>query len=129
MQHYLVLTILIICYVSVNSQTDHTSTTTATTGSVTVHTTVVEHTTVVPVVVAVEKEATVQTTVTTTTVVPFSTTTGNRFTSINRALVTSWPEPPPHPLGYCIRGRLRCSKIRRCCTGPCNFNTMKCPSP
>ena len=129
MQHCLVLIILIIGYASVNSQTDHTSTTTATTSPVAVHTTVVEHTTVVPVVVVVEKEATVQTTVTTTTVVPFSAATGNTYTSKNRVLVTSWPEPPPHPLGYCIRGRLRCSKIRRCCTGPCNFNTMKCPSP
>ncbi|CAF1202683.1 unnamed protein product [Adineta ricciae] len=129
MQHYLVLTILIIGYVSVNSQTDHTSTTTATTGPVTVHTTVVEHTTVVPVVVVVEKEATVQTTVTTTTVVPSSTATGSIYTLLNRALVTPWPEPPPHPLGYCIRGRLRCSRIRRCCTGPCNFDKMKCPAP
>ncbi|CAF3646025.1 unnamed protein product [Adineta steineri] len=36
-------------------------------------------------------------------------------------------EPPPHPLGYCIRGRLRCSRIRRCCNGGCNVNTMRCP--
>ncbi|CAF0965028.1 unnamed protein product [Adineta steineri] len=39
----------------------------------------------------------------------------------------SYVEPPPHPLGYCIRGRLRCSRIRRCCNGGCNVNTMRCP--
>lgn len=44
-----------------------------------------------------------------------------------REALSSYVEPPPHPLGYCIRSRLRCSKIRRCCNGLCNFNKMRCP--
>ncbi|CAF2361100.1 unnamed protein product [Rotaria sp. Silwood2] len=45
----------------------------------------------------------------------------------NKVFVSSYVEPPPHPLGYCIRSRLRCSKIRRCCTGTCNVIRMRCP--
>ncbi|CAF0984650.1 unnamed protein product [Adineta steineri] len=36
-------------------------------------------------------------------------------------------EPPPHPLGYCIRGRLSCSRILPCCNGRCNVTRMHCP--
>lgn len=38
----------------------------------------------------------------------------------------TYVEPPLHPLGYCVRSRLPCSKIRRCCNGPCNINIMRC---
>ncbi|CAF0974714.1 unnamed protein product, partial [Adineta steineri] len=36
-------------------------------------------------------------------------------------------EPPPHPLGYCIRGVLRCSRMIPCCNGRCNVTRMHCP--
>jgi hypothetical protein len=45
----------------------------------------------------------------------------------NKAFTPVYVEPPPHPLGYCIRSRLRCSRIRRCCGGPCDVIRMKCP--
>ncbi|CAF0724927.1 unnamed protein product [Rotaria sp. Silwood1] len=52
----------------------------------------------------------------------------NSTTSVStKGFVASYVEPPLHPLGYCIRSRLRCSKIRRCCKGPCGVIKMKCP--
>ncbi|CAF3262475.1 unnamed protein product [Rotaria socialis] len=45
----------------------------------------------------------------------------------NKPHLFSYVEPPPHPLGYCVLSFLRCSKIRRCCKGPCDGNSLRCP--
>ncbi|CAF2069379.1 unnamed protein product [Rotaria magnacalcarata] len=45
----------------------------------------------------------------------------------NKPHLFSYAEPPLHPLGYCVHSYLRCSKIRRCCKGPCDVNSMRCP--
>ncbi|UJR25851.1 hypothetical protein I4U23_007201 [Adineta vaga] len=123
MQYYLVFIILLIGYTtSVNSQTAQTLTVPVVSTTVAVNVLYQLQTTIVPVVVVKE-----ETVVPTTTTVE-SSVTPKTLPVVNKSLVTPWPEPLPHPLGYCIRGRLRCSKIRRCCTGPCDFATMKCPS-
>lgn len=47
--------------------------------------------------------------------------------ALSKTIGSPYVEPPEHPLGYCIRSRIMCSKIRRCCKGPCNVNNMRCP--
>ena len=97
--------------------------------------TVIQNTTVVPSTTVVEN-----TTVAETTFPPSTTTeqTTVQSTDVPSNLTTtpvlpkamgasSYVEPPPHPLGYCIRSRIMCSKIRRCCKGPCDLNYMRCP--
>jgi len=82
-------------------------------------------------VVAVVVNGTISVPVTTVQVVVNQTTIPSNVSTTTfvsqKAVGSSYVEPPPHPLGYCIRSRLMCSKIRRCCKGPCNVNNMKCP--
>ncbi len=103
MQYHLVFIVLTILYFTINVQS-------------------VDNSTIVTVVQNVTK---IETTVAPTTapVVVNQTTTQ----VLHKSVGSSYVEPPPHPRGYCIRSRLMCSRIRRCCQGPCNVNNMKCP--
>jgi hypothetical protein len=103
MQYHLAFTVLIIFYLFINTQSADNST-------------VVQN---VTVVATTEHVMVVHTT---------SSMDMNATSNVShKAIVSPYVEPPPHPLGYCIRSRLTCSKIRRCCTGPCNVNKNKCP--
>jgi hypothetical protein len=108
MQYHLVFIVLSILYFIINVQS-------------------ADNTTVVAVVV----NGTISVPVTTVQVVVNQTTIPSNMSTTTfvsqKAVGSSYVEPPPHPLGYCIRSRLMCSKIRRCCKGPCNVNNMKCP--
>jgi hypothetical protein len=103
MQYYLAFIVFSILYLSITAQATNSSTV-----PTVVETSMVKETTFIPVTTVV---------VGTTTVTSVS----------NKVFIPSYVEPPPHPLGYCIRSRLRCSKIRRCCQGPCAVDKMKCP--
>jgi hypothetical protein len=112
MQYHLAFIVLIIFYLFINTQSADNST---------VVNTVVQNVTVVQTtfVPTTEHVMVVQTTI------PMDM---NTTTNVShKAIASPYVEPPPHPLGYCIRSRLTCSKIRRCCSGPCNVNTKKCP--
>jgi hypothetical protein len=98
MQYYLAFIVFSILYVSINAQSPNNPTVTAV---------VQNDTTLAP------------------TTIPSNM---NMTTNVSqKAIASSYVEPPPHPLGYCIRSRLSCSKIRRCCQGPCNVVKRKCP--
>ncbi len=108
MQYQLVFIALSILYFTINVQST-------------------DNATVVAVVnVTIPAPVTVKVVVNQTTIPSNMSTTTTTFVS-QKAVGSSYVEPPPHPLGYCIRSRLMCSKIRRCCKGPCNVNNMKCP--
>jgi hypothetical protein len=105
MQYYLVYLILAVCCLFVNAQSENNSTIQA----IVYNETMLELTSV-------------------PTIHPTVSSSRNTTTTIsNRSFSSVYVEPPPHPLGYCTRSRLRCSKIRRCCKAPCDVNRMKCP--
>lgn len=114
MQYYLAFILLTISYLFIHVQST-------------------ENGTVAVVVVAENATVIVQTTShpTTGNVTVVGTTVSSHMNSTTnvaqKAIVASYVEPPPHPLGYCIRSRLGCSKIRRCCKGPCDILRKKCP--
>ena len=111
MQSHLAFIVFSICYFIINAQTTDHSTVPTVVAKV-----IVLETTMIPTTEDVKVE---QTTVPSTT---------NPVTMVlNKVLTPVYVEPPPHPLGYCIRSRLRCTRIRRCCNGPCDVNNMKCP--
>jgi hypothetical protein len=111
MQYHLALIVFSIFYLSINAQSANNAT----------------------VIVVVQNVTVVETTVAPTTqhVMMNQTTMPSKMNTTanvaHKAIASSYVEPPPHPLGYCIRSRLSCSKIRRCCQGPCNVVKRKCP--
>ncbi len=111
MQYHLFFIVLSIFYLFVNVQSSDNATVIVAAQNVTV-------------VEATVPSTAQQVTVDQTTVVSNMNTTTN---VAHKAIASSYVEPPPHPLGYCIRSRLACSKIRRCCSGPCDVDRKKCP--
>ncbi|CAF1644764.1 unnamed protein product [Rotaria magnacalcarata] len=130
MRYYLIFIVFNIFYLSINAQSEDSSTVYTIAQNVTEEKTTFATTTEYNTATGQSTEQKTNDQASMYTILDQITSISNissTTTVSNKPHLFSYAEPPLHPLGYCVHSYLRCSKIRRCCKGPCDVNSMRCP--